>query len=108
MTQGLITMVNGDVVVMNVIAGSNGQNIRKVTQELRKQWPMTIDEVYALAILKEFGTEDSLVVMTADSILFEGDEELSLSYATSFNQKNHNPRWEHGTADHAEIVDVSI
>lgn len=112
-TQGLISVVKKGAVIMKVVAGIDGQRIRLVTRELRKKWPMTINEVYELALSKRFGNHETLVVMTESKILHEseiicrGDEETLDLYFKTFNQPNFNPRWESGTADHIEIIDVS-
>lgn len=105
-TQGLITVRSARKVIMKVVVGDNGQQATAVSRIIRERWPMSIDEVYEVALSKGFGSTDSLVVITAESHRFDDDDNLSPLYRQTFDQPEFNPRWKHGTAAYVEIIDV--
>jgi hypothetical protein len=105
-SQGLVSVRSDDKVIMKIIAGLDGQFAKELAKILREQWPMDIDSVYERALNLGFGSMETLVVITTDGIRFEGDDELSLLYRSTFDKPDFNPRWQYGTADYVEIIDV--
>ncbi len=109
-TQGLVTVMSGKKVLMKIVAGCDGDNAFKLADQLRDQWPLNLEEVYALALQMRFGGQDDLVVTDGVSAVFEGETipvaDLGPLYCTMFDAPNFNPRWSQGTADYVALVDV--
>jgi hypothetical protein len=113
MTQGLVTVKSGQKVLMKVVAGSDGNNAKKLADWLRDFWPKSPKQVYKKALKLEFGCDSCLVVITDSQVFFEGkccdsnsfDADNPL-YRKTFQQPEFNPRWENGIAEYLEIVEV--
>lgn len=105
-TQGLVTIKIKERVVMKVVAGCNGSKAKKVARQLRKVWPITIEEAYQLALKNSFGCVECLVVITTSNIKFEGDDKVSRLYRSTFQKERFNPRWKQGTADLIVVVSI--
>lgn len=106
MTQGLISVLSGDHVVMKIIVGCNGYNIKKVVEQIKKEWPINLEKAYEIALSNEFGSKDDLVVMDDNREVFNGDGDLDLRYRETFTNSDFNPRWENGISDNLEIIEV--
>lgn len=109
-TQGLVTIKSGNRVLIKVVAGCDGMNARKLANKLKKAWPISTREVYKMALENNFGSEQSLVIITDSEAFCEGepcrDYELDPLYRETFEQPKFNPRWKNGTADHIVVVEV--
>lgn len=105
-TQGMITVLKNQMVVMKIIAGSNGQKSERVAQKIRKNWPLSIDEAYKIALKTGLGSKNCLVVLTADDCRYDGDDDLSELYRENFDQPSFNPRWRCGLVEHLEFVRI--
>jgi len=106
-TQGIVSVVVGDKTVAKAVAGSDGYNANLLAEVIRRGHLTTPADIFDAAKRVGFGdAEVDLVVQGPDVNLFEGDEDLSGLYLdrTKFQDPRFNPRWEHGTADHVEIV----
>jgi hypothetical protein len=92
---------------VKLIAGTDGYNATILAKELRSSaYVPTIGEAYGLAVKCSFGSEEDLVVLTKDEVLFRGDSDLDERYRRSFSNPSFNPRWEHGSADYIELVQL--
>ncbi len=105
-TQGIVTVLSNNEVVMKFITGSDGYYAQSLANELKNRWPLGIEDAYDLANSIGFGSFDSLVVMTSDSIEYRGYEEIKDDYRFTFNQAEFNPRWECGIADYTILIHV--
>jgi hypothetical protein len=106
-SQGLVTVTREDgTVLLKAVAGMDGYYAKKLASEVKARWPLTVDEVYEIALRFKFGTPRCLAVITEKETKFEGDYDLSELYQSTFDQPRFNPRWKHGTADHIEVVVV--
>lgn len=105
-TQGIVSVREHGEVVMKVVAGSEGYNAKKFASRLQQEWPVSAERAYDIAIEEVFGATHDRVVLTLGQTVFEGDEDLDPRYQNTFSNPQFNPRWEQGTADHVEIVDV--
>lgn len=105
-TQGIVSVREHNEVVMKIVAGTDGYNALKVAKRLRKEWPVNPEQAYEIAVQEVFGKVHDLVVLTLGAALYKGDDELDPRYQATFADPNFNPRWEQGTADHVEIVDL--
>jgi len=103
-TQGLVTVISAGKVIMKIIAGSDGYNVRKVANELKKRWPVNAEQAYEIAIRNHFGGTEDLVVIDGSSVVFKGDDEIHPRYRETFEQSRFNPRWEKGTADYVLVI----
>jgi uncharacterized protein YaiE (UPF0345 family) len=105
-TQGLVTVMDGTEVVMKIVAGSNGYNAKKLAATIRKNWPLSAENAYTIARAKDFGGRSCLVVLTYNEAIFKGDEDLGPLYRETFKNPKFNPRWDYGTADCVEVINV--
>lgn len=106
MTQGLISVLSCNQVIMKIIVGCNGYNIKKVVEQIKKEWPINLEKAYEIAISNKFGSEDDLVVMDDNRALFNGGGDLEPRYRETFTNPEFNPRWEIGISDNLEIIEV--
>jgi hypothetical protein len=117
MTQGLLSIVDKETgaVRFKIIAGCKGDRVVKLAAALRSSIEIG-DSAFTLAGLRmgaavcNLGCSDCLVVMDEKETLMSpeshGVEELSLRYRNTFHLPRTNPRWEIGTADYVEIVEM--
>jgi hypothetical protein len=106
MTQGLISVLSCNQVIMKIIVGCNGYNIKKVVEQIKKEWPISLEKAYEIALLNEFGSKDDLVVMDDNREVFDGDGDLDSRYRETFTNPEFNPRWEIGISDNLEIIEI--
>lgn len=109
-TQGLISIVKDGQVLVKAVAGCYGYNAPELAQELRKGllYPRAA-EIYNFCILHDFGCHGCLVVMDNTGIVIAEDAlDLDERYRNTFDDPRFNPRWELGTAEYTEIVDLSV
>lgn len=108
MTQGMVVVRKDGKVVMKIVVRCEGMRTNNVCKDIRKRWPVTIDEAYNIALANGFGSKDCLVVVTDSDIRYDGgaDEELFKKYKKNFEDPNFNPRWECGFVDHLAIMDA--
>lgn len=107
-TQGLVTVTKGGQVLMKFIAGSDGDAAVDLAAAIR-EWrepPSPLSNAYDIALAHGFGTKESLVVMNREDVEFRGDEDLDKRYRETFDQPRFNPRWDVGTADYVEVVEL--
>lgn len=105
-TQGMVTVQQRGKVIMKVIAGIDGDKAQALATLMLDAWPMTVDAVYHMALEIGFGSPESLVIMTANTVRFDGDEDLHPRYRDTFQEPRFNPRWESGICDHIAIVNI--
>jgi len=106
MTQGVISILLGNKVVMKLIAGCNGYNAKNISKIIQKEWPVSPEKAYELAILNEFGSKRDLVVMDDEREVFRGYGDLDSRYRETFANPKFNPRWEMGISENLEIIEV--
>ena len=107
-TQGLLSVVNGGKVVAKVVAGCNGHNVPKLAAVLRANPVTKPQELRDAAHAADVGCEACLVVLSADGALHCCSDDPSELYRSTFDQPRFNPRWEHGTADCVEVVELPV
>ena len=105
-TQGLVTVQLSGRVIMKVVAGCDGDQAQELAYRMQNFWPMSIDEVHALALSVGFGNPECLVVITDNAVCYNGADEIGPLYRATFSQPRFNPRWEHGTCDHVAVMNV--
>jgi len=105
-TQGVVSVIENDQVVMKIIVGCNGDKASDVAFVVEDHWPISMEEAYEIAQECGFYDRESLVVMTKNETKYLGDHDLDPRYRTTFNQPEFNPRWDQGTADYVEVVKV--
>lgn len=113
-TQGLLSIVQGGKVQAKVVAGCNGMKVPDLAEHLR-QHPET-EPFKLLNLCRKFsvGCDRCLVIQLSaiDFTLpedqdFEPGPELD-RWKRTFTDPKFNPRWDHGTADYTEIVDLDL
>ncbi len=103
---GLVTVRNKGVVVMKIIAGSDGHKAGTVEEYVRRHWPMTKFQAYDVATKIGFGSKDDLVVMTEDDLYHERGVAPSRIHFTTFEQAEFNPNSRSGVPDYTEVIDL--
>lgn len=105
-TQGLVTVMHDGKVIYKIVAGCNGYNASKLAQSIRESWPLLLPEIFNMASRLGFGSSRCRVVISRDAVKYIGTEPLGVLYRATFDLPEFNPRWEHGTVDHYELVEV--
>lgn len=107
MTQGIVSVVKDGAVRLKIITGSDGMQAPKIAKAIREMGRVpTTDEAYNMAMRLGFGHKHSLVTMNETGERFDGHGELHPLYRSSFADPRFNPRWEQGTADYIEVVEL--
>lgn len=107
MTQGVVSVVQGGAVRLKIIAGCDGMHADQVAAAIKRTGRVpTLEEAYRLASQHGFGSVEDRVVMDEHGVKFDGDEELDPRYRQTFADPRFNPRWDHGTADFVEVVEL--
>jgi hypothetical protein len=106
-TQGLVTVVQNGHVQMKIIAGCEGYRSELVADIIRADGKVpSIDLAFDTAMRLGFGCRDCLVVMTSREEKCLSNDPLDGRFRQTFDQPRFNPRWEHGSADFIEIVNL--
>lgn len=109
-TQGIVSVVQGGKTLYKVIAGSNGDKAGMLAMLLSGTLleHLNLQAVYQAAQNVGFGTQNCLVAMNHERIVYHGCDEIDDShpnYRITFDDPQFNPRWGKGTADYVEIVE---
>lgn len=111
MTQGLVSIVDRDGrTLRKIVVGDNGMNAGAVADAIRtKRRPLSVRQLYRLALDHDFGCPDCLIVQGPSDEAFDraSIEEVPPSYREHFAEPRWNPRWARGTCAHTEIVAVT-
>jgi hypothetical protein len=114
-TQGMITLVRKSEVVRKIVVGCSGMEVPLMAAELRKN--PTDDPAALVRMAGEFGVgcDGCLVVQTApasfvlpDGFAFEQDDKDFHRWRDTFTNPKFNPRWDNGTVEYLEIVQLPI
>lgn len=106
-TQGIVSIVRDGKVQFKAVAGCDGMNAPALAKAIRERPPASIDEFYSLCDHFGFGCAGCLVVQNADADKFMGaDGPLSSDYCDKFSDPRFNQRWDYGTADYVEVVEI--
>jgi hypothetical protein len=112
-TQGIVSLLNNGEMFFKAVAGSNGFNASKLVDWAQAhEGVMTIEDVYKAAIEVKFGALADLVVQASDgSCIYDGNEieDVDRLYFDhpKFLDPRFNPRWEQGTAEYVEVVNLT-
>ena len=115
-TQGLVSIVDKDKVLYKIVAGCSGMKIEDLVKCIKTLYQINPDKInayylYHTALNYSFGCKDCLVVFNENELetdnkeLFHGSFPL---YLKTFDNPDFNPRWEYGTADYIEIIDIDL
>lgn len=105
-TQGLVTIIKDKKVFIKVVSGCNGFNAKNLAESIKTLKLQTIEEIYDQALKDKFGCTACLVVYDKNHAIKMDDEKLSGLYTKTFNKPKFNPRWDCGTADCIEIINI--
>lgn len=121
-TQGLVSVVCNNKVIMKIVSGCDGYNASKLANELKHYRDnFHIDPIHAYEIAKrfQFGCDNCLYVITENGIFGKSEEDCRISnlensgefskhqlYRESFHKAKFNPRWKLGTADYTIVINV--
>ena len=105
-TQGLVSVTQGGETIIKIVAGCDGYNASELANKIKAMKQVAVQSAYNTAKKVGFGCDDCLVVVGEDTILYKGEGKLHARYRKTFSDPMFNPRWEHGTADHTEIVEI--
>ena len=107
-SNGVISLISGNKVVMKIIAASGGENITEAVSVIRKNWPINIFRAYDIALNLQFGSSDSLVVMDIKKIYYLGPGSLTDKYRKTFNAPRFNPYNKKGGDSYTVIIDIDV
>ncbi len=106
-TQGLISIVENGRVIMKVVCGCNGYNVKNVAKIIEDNYLENIQEIYNIAFENRFGCSSCLVVMNESDIIYKGDDDISSYplYRETFSNPFFNPRWKCGSIENLVIIE---
>jgi hypothetical protein len=118
-TQGLVSIVSDNKVLMKIVCGCDGYNAPKLATELKRlSFPMDGKKAYHLARQFGFGCDKCLYIITETSIFGKDEDDCEVKdleqlgnfdsplYRSTFNKAKFNPRWKIGTADYTIVINV--
>jgi hypothetical protein len=106
-TQGLVTVRQNGTVKLKIVAGSDGYNAKRVATAIRKLGRVpTLTEAWTIASQNSFGDRDDDLVVMDERNVRTCAHPIPRLYRKTFRQPEFNPRWQRGTADHIEVVDI--
>lgn len=110
MTNGLVSIVDGDKVLLKAVCGCDGYNANKVVESFHHSDAMpNAAELYRKCLDVGFGCQECLVVQSHDGehcgMIFE-DAPTGRRYAICFNNAALNPRWEHPKYQSGETLAI--
>lgn len=105
-TQGVVSIAKSGQTIIKAICGCNGYQAQELVNAVKGKHcdTLTLRSVYDAAREVAFGCRNCLVVMDQEEIIFNG--ELPDLYRKTFDDPEFNPRWENGTADCVEVVEI--
>jgi hypothetical protein len=113
-TQGILSITKRGTVLLKVVAGCNGYNIPHLAEALRKN-PTTNTYKILLELCADHGVgcDECLIVQDGNAFsmrggnTFDPKDEGGQLYVDKFHDPRFNPRWELGTAEYVEIVELT-
>ena len=106
-TQGVLSIVRGDKVVVKLVTGCDGYFIHDVAKALNES--LTVNPHNIMRMAKECGLGGSSLIVqwTPGDYICDGPmEKLPDLYAKKFNDPTFNPRGSRGTAAHTVLIRV--
>jgi len=104
-TQGVLSVVRNGKVVAKLVTGSDGYQLPKLADIIRKNGISDVATIFASAVVLGVGSMGSLFVMGENNIITNSDEEVPDAYRQTFSDPRWNPRWKLGTAEYVEVVE---
>jgi hypothetical protein len=103
-----VSVTVGGKVVAKAVAGCNGFKARHLAESVRSAADADPQAVYWMARQAGFGCEDCLVVQgpAGAAVGIDIDGEEYDRYRRTFDDPRFNPRWEYGTAEYVEVVEL--
>lgn len=110
-TQGVLSIVVNGKVILKLVTGSNGYDIPKIAEEVKRKRIVNIEDLKALCYEMDF-TPPYLTIQSSptDFWCIEEDtnlEDLNELFEIKFNEPEFNPRWSCGLADYVEVVEFT-
>lgn len=111
-TQGLLTLVRDNKVLAKVVAGCDGDLVVELAYKVRTTSCTTARELFKAAKELRLGGSSSLVVIAKENGAFVIEDNADMGkkdaerYMDTFDKPRWNPRWDYGTADYVEVVEV--
>lgn len=108
MTQGLLTVVKNNKVILKIIVGCEGYNIDMIERLVSIERNFSSPKIfYEMARNVGFGCDSCRVVLTKDKEYYSDEiDELSELYRKTFNKPKFNPRRMAGTADCIRVLQI--
>lgn len=105
-TQGVLSVVRGGEVVVKLVTGSDGYQLPKLAEVIREKRLVDVVDIYVEAERLHIGSCGSLYVFDRDGSCVTNGDDLPDKYRETFTVPQWNPRWERGTADYIEVVNL--
>ena len=106
MSTGIIKIKSNEKLIMKIITKTGGNNANLVAKELKAWWPFDSKKAYEIALAYGFGSFESLVVLTDDTIEFQGQKNSIKGIQEVFEMNPYYLFWEYEIADYVEEVEV--
>lgn len=106
-TQGILSVMIDDRVILKAVTGLDGYEMPAIGDEVVTKMVTKAQDLLNLCHEHGLGG-DSLIVQSSPTEWIGGDsDELPEWYAAKFHDPRFNPRWRHGTADYIVVVDLT-
>lgn len=106
-TQGVLSVTVDGRVVAKLVTGSDGYQLPKLARIVREKWLTDIIGIYVEAKQLKVGSMGSLYVFDANgNYVTNADDELPDKYLETFTFPQNNPRWDRGTEEYTEVVEL--
>ena len=106
-TQGMVTIMSNNKVLMKAVCGCDGYNNIKLANKIKGlNLPIIPEMVYELAEQVKFGCDACRIVITADNkvVMKDQDEELPELWFKTIQKPKFNPRWKSGHPERLSII----
>jgi len=119
MTNGILSIMDGEKVIAKLVVGCDGQYMPEVASQINRSWTLADVDLHSILTLAKahgVGCDDCRVVigdldgkptvMMAEDFDFGDDDKTRERYFDTLQKPKFNPRWERGTAAYALVVDL--
>lgn len=107
-TQGILSIVKNGQVVAKAIVGCDGYEMPNIAKDVKEHGIATAQGLLDLCHQYGLGGESLIVQSSPTEWIGDcSDDDLPKLYAEKFNDPGFNPRWDRGTADYVEVVDLT-
>lgn len=108
-TQGLLSIIKDNQVQFKLVLGSQGMSLPYMKSFLIENPNASLEDIHKEA-RNIFGEESTVLQINENEAYFMDklikSEDINELYKNKFHDPNFNPRWEHGTADYQDVLNL--